>query len=85
MKALLRLSKLLQLRGKGRSAHYQDVAQGLYVRPVAIGRRAKAYPEDEAEALNDAVIAGASPDEIRQLVLKLEASRKNAPSIGGAR
>lgn len=73
---ILRLPAVLRERGRSRSAHYQDIQQGLFTRPVAIGLRAVGWPADELEVLNAARIAGKSNQEIRDLVLKLEAARK---------
>lgn len=73
---ILRLPAVLKERGRSRSAHYQDIQQGLFTKPVSIGLRAVGWPENEVLALNAARIAGKSNDEIRQLVFKLEAARK---------
>lgn len=73
---ILRLPAVLKERGRSRSAHYQDIQQGLFTKPVSIGLRAVGWPENEVLALNAARIAGKSNDEIRQLVGKLEAARK---------
>jgi prophage regulatory protein len=73
---ILRLPAVLKRRGRSRSSHYADINAGLYVKPVQIGSRAVGTPEDEVDALNAARIAGKSDDEIRALVLKLEAARK---------
>lgn len=75
---ILRLPAVLKRRGKSRSAHYADIQAGLFVKPVALGLRARGTPEDEVEALNAATIAGKSADEIRALVQKLELARKTA-------
>ena len=75
---ILRLPAVLQRRGRSRSSHYADIKNGLYVKPVQIGSRAVGTPEVEVDALNAARIAGKSDDEIRALVLKLEAARKAA-------
>ncbi len=75
---ILRLPAVLKRRGRSRSSHYADINAGLYVKPVQIGSRAVGTPEDEVDALNAARIAGKTDDEIRALVLKLEAARKAA-------
>lgn len=77
-KNILRLNPVLEKRGRSRSAHYLDIQQGLFTRPVLIGARAVGWPADEVEALNAARIAGKPVDEIRALVIKLEAARKAA-------
>ncbi len=75
---ILRLPAVLQKRGKSRSAHYLDMKNGLFTKPVSIGSRAIGWPEHEVDALNAARIAGKSDDEIRSLVSRLERARKTA-------
>ena len=75
---ILRLPAVLKRRGRSRSSHYSDINNGLYVKAVRIGPRAVGTPENEVDALNAARIAGKSNDEIRALVVKLEAARKSA-------
>lgn len=72
---ILRLPQVLQKRGKGRSAHYADIQQGLFTKPIPIGCRAIGWPDYEAEVLTAAQIAGKTHAEIRQLVQRLEAQR----------
>ena len=74
--AILRLPAVLDKRGRSRSAHYLDIQEGLFTRPVSIGSRAVGWPEHEVEAINAARIAGKTDSEIRALVSKLEAARK---------
>jgi prophage regulatory protein len=76
--SFLRIPVVLNRRGVSRSAHYADIKAGLFPSPVAIGLRAVAHPDYEVDALNAATIAGRSADEIRALVLRLEAARKAA-------
>lgn len=73
---ILRLPAVLRERGRSRSAHYFDIQQGLFTHPVQIGLRAVGWPTMEVTAINAARIAGKSDEEIRELVLKLEAARK---------
>ena len=77
LRRLMRLPIVLDHRGVEKSQHYADIQNGLFTKPVKIGPRASAWPEDEVAALNAARIAGWTDDEIRALVLKLEAARKN--------
>ena len=74
---LLRLPCVLELRGKSRSAHYEDIQKGLMTPPVRLGGRSVAWPEDEIIAINAALIAGKSESEIKELVKKLIADRKS--------
>ena len=75
-RTILRLRAVLTRRGKGRSSHYADIKAGLFVTPVSIGPRARGTPDNEVDALVNASIAGKTEDEIRALVVKLEADRK---------
>jgi len=74
---ILRLPTVLSARGRSRSSHYLDIQQGLFTPPVQIGLRAVGWPADEVAAINAARIAGKADPEIRTLVAKLEANRKN--------
>lgn len=73
---ILRTPVVLKRRGRSRSSHYSDINAGLFVKPVVIGPRARGTPDYEVDALIAARIAGKSDDEIRALVVKLEAARK---------
>ena len=73
---ILRLPIVLRERGRSRSSHYLDIQQGLFTPPISIGLRAVGWPVNEVATLNAARIAGKTDEEIRALVLKLEASRK---------
>ena len=75
---ILRLPAVLKRRGKSRSSHYADIKAGLFVRPVKLGLRARGTPEDEVDTLVAATISDKSDDEIRTLVVRLEAARKAA-------
>lgn len=83
-----RLPTVLHERGRSRSAHYHDIQQGLFTKPVQIGQRAVGWPSHEVDKINAARIAGKTDDEIRALVIKLEEDRKSAnvstTLIGGA-
>ncbi|MGA9665082.1 MAG: AlpA family phage regulatory protein [Gallionella sp.] len=73
---LLRLPAVLERRGRSRSSHYADIKAGLFVKPVLIGLRATGTPDYEVDALIAARIAGKTDEEIRALVIRLEADRK---------
>ena len=75
---ILRLPSVLHDRGRSRSSHYLDIKQGLFTSPVSIGARSVGWPEHEVTTLNAARIAGKTDEEIRALVVKLEAERKAA-------
>ena len=75
--ALLRLPRVLELRGVGKTKHYDDIEAGLFTRGVDLGHIV-VWPEGEIRALNLACIAGKPGDEIRALVLELESARAQA-------
>ena len=75
---ILRIPAVLKRRGRSRSSHYADIKAGLFVKPVLIGLRATGTPDYEVDALITARIAGKTDEEIRALVIKLEADRKAA-------
>jgi prophage regulatory protein len=75
---ILRLPAVKVESGYSRSTIYLRISQGLWTRPVNLGFRAVGWPSSEVAALNAARIAGKTDDEIRELVLKLEAVRKMA-------
>ena len=78
---ILRLPSVLRARGLSRSSHYLDIQHGLFTRPVSIGARAVGWPENEVTTINAARIAGRTKEEIRALVVKLEAARKTADQL----
>ena len=73
---LKRLTDALMVTGQTRSPFYADIQRGTMVRPVKIGPRAAAWPAHEIESIVQARIAGASETELRKLVDKLHAQRK---------
>lgn len=79
---ILRLKGVLKRRGVSRSTHYLDISKKLFTQPVKIGERAVGWPESEVEVLNAARIAGKSANEIRNLVVQLEAARKDCEVTG---
>ena len=72
---LLRLPAVKAQSGYSRSTIYLRISQGLWTKPVSLGARAVAWPAGDVAALNAARIAGRTDDQIRTLVLKLEAGR----------
>ena len=77
--ALFRLPSVLEKTGFARSTLYLRIDQGLFTAPVSLGTsHAVAWPASEVHAINSARIAGKSNDEIRALVVQLEAARKAA-------
>ena len=72
-----RLPNVLTKFGVSRSHLYQQVKDGLFVKPIRLGKRAVGWPSDEISTLLSARIAGQSNDQIKSLVSKLEASRES--------
>ena len=66
---------------KGRAGHrsdasiYNAIRDGLFTTGVAIGQRAKGWPDYEVDAIITARIAGKSDAQIRDLVNALHAKR----------
>ena len=77
---LLRLPAVKAQSGYSRSTIYLRMSQGLWTKPVSLGARAVAWPAGDVAALNAARIAGKSDEQLRALVLKLEAARQSAGS-----
>ena len=77
-RTILRIPAVKSESGLSRSTIYLRVSQGLWTKPVSLGARAVGWPSDEVEAINAARIAGNTDEEIRVLVAKLEAARKDA-------
>lgn len=75
LNTLLRLPAVKAQSGYSRSTIYLRMSQGLWTKPVSLGARAVAWPAGDVAALNAARIAGKNDDQIRALVLKLEAAR----------
>lgn len=74
---------VLDRYGYSRSGWYAAQQDGTYVRTVKIGKRAAVIPEAEAEAIAAAHVAGASTDQIKQLVAKLHEQRTaGMPTLG---
>lgn len=74
--AILRRPAVQAETGKPRSTLYDEISTGLFPHPIRIGARSVGWPASDVVAVNAARIAGASDNEIRALVAKLEAARK---------
>jgi len=75
---ILRLPEVKARTGMSRSTIYLRIADRLFSRPISLGPRMVGWIESEVDALIAARIRGASDDELRAVVVKLEAARKNA-------
>jgi prophage regulatory protein len=82
---ILKLPLVLNARGRSQSSHYMDIQQGLFTHQVSLGGRSVGWPAYEVETLNAARISGMTDDEIRVLVTKLEAERKELLCSEGQR
>lgn len=75
---ILRLPAIKSESGLSRSTLYSRISDGLWPKFVKLGERSVGQPAVEVAAMNAARIAGKSDEQIRELVLKLEADRKTA-------
>ena len=64
---LLRLPSVLQATGVGRTTLYERIKDGTFTPPIKLGARASAWPANEVQACNDAIIRGSGADEIKVL------------------
>ena len=78
LQTIFRLPAVKSESGYSRSTIYLRIAQGLWTKQVSLGPRCVGWPAHEVAALNAARISGKTDEEIRALVVKLEASRKAA-------
>ena len=73
---ILRLPEVKRVLGHRADASvYNAIRAGLFTNGVAIGQRAKGWPDYEAQAIAAARVAGKSEDEIRELVNVLHTKR----------
>lgn len=74
--SLLRMPAVKAETGhRSHASIYNAIRAGLFTNPVPIGQRAVGWPDDEVKAINAARIAGASDEQIRDLVKALHAKR----------
>ena len=74
--SIIRLPSVKQVTGHRSDASiYNAIREGLFTRGVAIGQRAKGWPDYEVSQINAARIAGKTEAEIRELVKTLHAKR----------
>ena len=72
---ILRIPAAKAQSGYSRSTIYLRISQGLWTKQISLGPRCIGWPASEVAALNAARISGKSDEEIRALVVKLEAAR----------
>ncbi len=78
VQTILRLPAVKSESGYSRSTIYLRISQGLWTKQVNLGPRCVGWPAHEVTSLNAARIAGKTDEEIRALVLRLEAARNAA-------
>jgi prophage regulatory protein len=71
----LRLPAVLERRAKSRSVFFREVQSGVCTPPVKIGRNTF-WPRHEINALMAAEMNGATPEQMKRLVLELVDQRK---------
>ena len=75
---IYRLPAVKSASGYSRSTIYARITQGLWTRQIRLGPRCVGWPANEVSALNAARIASRSDEDIRALVIRLEAARRLA-------
>lgn len=79
---ILRLPEVKRVLGHRADASvYNAIRVGLFTNGVAIGQRAKGWPDYEVDAINAARVAGKSESEIRELVKILQAKRSELAMV----
>lgn len=73
-----RKPEVITKTGLSRSTLHLRIKQGLFVPPISLGARAVGWLSFETDAILGAMIAGKASNEIRALVEKLIAERKNS-------
>ena len=72
--SILRLPSVKKETGHRSDASiYNAIREGLFIQGVAIGQRAKGWPDYEVSQINEARIADKSESETRELVKRLHA------------
>ena len=79
---ILRLPEVKRVLGHRADASvYNAIRVGLFTNGVAIGQRAKGWPDYEVDAINAARVAGKSESEMRELVKNLHAKRSELAMV----
>ena len=77
---ILRLPEVKRVLGHRADASvYNAIRAGLFTTGVAIGQRAKGWPDYEAQAIAQARVAGKTEDQIREIVISLHKKRNELP------
>jgi prophage regulatory protein len=73
---ILRLPEVKRVLGHRADASvYNAIRAGLFTSGVAIGQRARGWPDYEAQAIAQARVAGKTEEQIRELVKSLHDKR----------
>ena len=81
---ILRLPDVKRVLGHRSDASvYNAIRSGLFTTGVAIGQRAKGWPDFEAQIIAAAMVAGKSETEIREIVNMLHAMRTQQSILQG--
>ncbi len=84
MQRLVTMPAIIESGTAGKRSNFlRMVDAGLFTPGIKIGR-SNVWPESEIIALQKAVIAGKSQDQIRALVVELVAKRKAPDAVDGA-
>lgn len=76
--SMLRMPAVKAATGhKSHASIYNAIHEDLFTKPVPLGLRARGWPQSEVEAIVAARTAGCSDEQIRALVTKLHAARRD--------
>ena len=79
---ILRLPEVKRVLGyRADASVYNAIRAGLFTNGVAIGQRARGWPDYEAQSIASARVAGKSDEEIRELVQVLHTKRNELPIL----
>lgn len=73
--AIWRLPTVQSHTGYSKTKVYDQIGDGLFPKPIKIGRRASGWPSDEVETVIAARIAEQSEDNIRRIVQRMYEKR----------
>ncbi len=73
---LLRIPDVTKRMGVSKATIYNMINDGTFPPPVKLGERTSVFPEHEIAQIQTAVIAGASNDELKQIVISIQEIRK---------
>lgn len=72
----VRVPEICKLRECGRTRLYEEMANGMWPKPIRLGPRTTVWLRSEVDSMLAAYVAGYSTDRIKQLVKDIEAKRK---------